>query len=380
MVNDDINNNIDDDKDDNYEKEIDYSKVSYYPTSLNIYLLTSGDSKITEKFKFEYNMLRKDSITSSSHFYLLKNNKFNNYAIENAGYDANDDEIFSKKYKFDNLVKYTNEKITDLDHKQIENNINENISFILNRFFQYKREIKIKNKEYYIVNYKVLHERGVVHINKFKFFDIHFENDKPKFEEKTMKELIRAKKVSEKTADLSRDNGELNSINITIDLKLLDKSKNPSRLDFITTNCVDKRRNMKNIYDKMIFSLFGVNLKRDEEEERLKRYSKDFYYNLKKKREREIEKKKKAKKEELKEKLYKKFFDDENDKDKEKEKEKNDDKDDDKDKDYVNIKGGKKSKNKTTRKYNIKSNRQSQSQSKIKRTSKKTRKNVKREE
>jgi hypothetical protein len=195
-----------------------------------------------------------------------------------------------------------------------------------------------------------------------------------------MKDLIRAKKVSEKTADLSRDNGELNSINITIDLKLLDKSKNPSRLDFITTNCVDKRRNMKNIYDKMIFSLFGVNLKRDEEEERLKRYSKDFYYNLKKKREREIEKKKKAKKEELKEKLYKKFFDDENDKDKEKEK--NDDKDDDKDKDYVNIKGGKKSKNKTTRKYNIKSNRQSQSQSqsKIKRTSKKTRKNVKREE
>jgi SAM-dependent methyltransferase len=82
-----------------------------------------------------------------------------------------------------------------------------------------------------------------------------------------------------------KKNNEMNSINITIDLKVLDKSKNPSSLDFINTSCLDKRRNMKDTYDKLLFSLFGVNLKKDEEEERRRRYYKLFYYNLKKKKE-----------------------------------------------------------------------------------------------
>ena len=309
-----------------YEKSgIDITKIEYFPTTLNIYLLTNGDSNISEKFVFQYNMLTKDMRLSSSHFYLLKNTRFNNYAIENAGYDANDEEIFSKDYKFESIMKYMNEKNIKPSEKEIEYNINENVAFILNRFFSYKREIKIKNKEYLIAKYKILHVRGLVHIKEDKFFDIRYQDEKTNFVLKTSRELIKEKKIHEKSIDLSKKNNEMNSINITIDLKVLDKSKNPSSLDFINTSCLDKRRNMKDTYDKLLFSLFGVNLKKDEEEERRRRYYKLFYYNLKKKKETQKEKEKIKKKNELKDKLYKKLIgdlDDENDKEKEKEKEK----------------------------------------------------------
>jgi len=161
---------------------LDKTKIEYFPTTLNIYFLINGDLNISEKIAFQYNMLTKDMRLSSKTFYLLKNTRFNNYAIENAGYNANDEEIFTKDYKFESIMKYMNEKNIKPSEKEIEYNINENVAFILNRFFSYKREIKIKNKEYLIAKYKILHVRGLVHIKEDKFFDIRYKDEKPTFD------------------------------------------------------------------------------------------------------------------------------------------------------------------------------------------------------
>ena len=290
-----------------YEKYVDITKIEYFPTTLNIYFLINGDLNISEKIAFQYNMLTKDMRLSSKTFYLLKNTRFNNYAIENAGYNANDEEIFTKDYKFESIMKYVNEKNKNIKRteKEIKDNINENVAFILNRFFSYKREIKIKNKEYLIAKYKILHVRGIVHIIADNFFDIRYKDDKPTFELKKISKLINEKKNYEKNI-LSKKNNEINSINITIDLTLLDKSKNPSSLDFINTSCLDKRMNIKDTYDKLLFSLFGVNLKKDDQE-RIRRYNKLFYYNLKKNKETQKEKEKIKKENERKDKLFKNF-------------------------------------------------------------------------
>jgi hypothetical protein len=311
-----------------YEKNgLDITKIEYFPTTLNIYFLINGDLNISEKIAFQYNMLTKDMRLSSKTFYLLKNTRFNNYAIENAGYNANDEEIFTKDYKFESIMKYVNEKNkninikpTEKEIKEIEDNINENVAFILNRFFSYKREIKIKNKEYLIAKYKILHVRGIVHIIGDKFFDIRYKDEKKTFDLKTSRDLLKEKNY-EKT-NLSKKNNEMNSINITIDLTVLDKSKNPSSLDFINTRCLDKRRNIKDTYDKLLFSLFGVNLKKDDEEERTKRNYKLFYYNLKKNKETQKKKEEMKKENERKDKFYKNFKNLIGDSDDEKKKEK----------------------------------------------------------
>lgn len=178
-----------------YEKYVDITKIEYYPTTLNIYLLINGDLNISEKIAFQYNMLTKDMRLSSKTFYLLKNTRFNNYAIENAGYKANDEEIFTKDYKFESIMKYVEEKNKNIKRteKEIEENINENVAFILNRFFSYKREIKIKNKEYLIAKYKILHVRGIVHIIDDNFFDIRYKDDKTTFNSKKFSVLSKEK-------------------------------------------------------------------------------------------------------------------------------------------------------------------------------------------
>jgi len=115
----------------------------------------------------------------------------------------------------------------------------------------------------------------------------------------------------------------MNSINITIDLTVLDKSKNPSSRDFINTRCLDKRKNIKDIYNKLFFSLFGVNLNKDDEEERIKRNYKLFYYNLKKNKETQKEKEEMKKINYIKDRFYNTFIgnlDYENYKEKEKKK------------------------------------------------------------
>jgi hypothetical protein len=301
------------------DKDAFISKVKYHPTSINIFLLTNGDLTINEKTKFQYNMIGKDLRFTKSHFYILKNNKYDNYAIENAGYDADDNEIFTKDFKFDGVANYVDEKNKKPSNEQVEEIIRYNISYMLDRFFPYKGEIRLKNKEYIITKYKILHERGLVHIKEGSFFDIEYQNNQVVFIPKQIKELLREKRISCNERDnLEKENNVLNSINITIDLTLVDKGKNPSRLDFLNSNCSDKRENLRDTYSKLIFSLFGINLKKIGEEERLKRFHERFHYNYEKKKDKKTEEEELKKK--IQERLYSKLFESDL-KDKEKEKE-----------------------------------------------------------
>jgi hypothetical protein len=225
-------------------------------------------------------------------------------------------------------MKYVDEQHIKPSKNEIENNINENISFILNRFFNYKSEIKLKSKEYIITKYKLLYEKGIVHLNEDNYIDIGFKDEKPVFHFKKIKELISEKKITIKD-DVGKENSPINSINITIDLTLLDKSKNPSKSDFIRLNCNDKRMQIRDTYDKLLFSLVGVNIKKNDEEERRRRYNTRFHYKYKKP-EKKTEKEKLN--EELKERLFKTLFNENKD-----DKNKDDKNKDDKNKDDVNV-------------------------------------------
>jgi len=63
-------------------------------TSLNIYFITDGDLITENKIKFQYKMIDNKSIKNPSHFFLLKQKKYDKFLIENAGFNTDDKEIF----------------------------------------------------------------------------------------------------------------------------------------------------------------------------------------------------------------------------------------------------------------------------------------------
>jgi len=280
-----------------------YSKslegVKYHNTTLNIFLLVNGDLNIYEKIKFDYNMIKKIR-ASPTYFFLLKNKIISNNIIENAGYDVNDYEIFSKIDKFENIKDYVDEQKSETPNEDIKDNINKNIDFMLKYFFPYKREITLRNKQYIITKYKMLDEKGFVHLNKDDFFDITYNKveNTPIFKETKLIDLLKSKinLIDAKKDRLTKDNENsyIDSINITIDLTVLDKSKNLSKYDFIKSNCTENTTNLRKAYGKVIFSLFGVKLKKDDKEEQRKRDQIRFHYKYDKKKvdtQSEIEKK-----------------------------------------------------------------------------------------
>ena len=273
------------------------SSNKYFNTTLKIYIVTHGDLILgqSERFKFEYNMLNKKSRSSPSYFYLLKNTTFeeNLTRIKNI---INDDtithEIFSKKDTFEKIAndEYIKEKnVTISNEKRIEN-IDKNINFILKTLFPYKTEITVRNKEYIIANNTLLYKDGTVHSKGDTFIQLNrYKDDKPTFKEKIMKV---------NTSELRTENNINNSINIVIDLNILSKSNNPTTYDFVNVSCQDKRDNMKDIYDKLLFSLVGVKLKMSKEDEKKRREDiVRFNLNTNTKERREKERKEKEKRE-----------------------------------------------------------------------------------
>ena len=276
----------------------------YFNTTLKIYIVTHGDLILgqSERFKFEYNMLNKKASSSPSYFYLLKNTTFeeNLTRIKNI---INDDtithEIFSKKDTFEKIAndEFIKEKnVTISNEKRIEN-IDKNINFILKTLFPYKTEITVRNKEYIIAKNTLLYKDGTVHSKGDTFIQLNrYKDDKPTFKEKIMKV---------NTSELRTENNINNSINIVIDLNLLNKSNNPTTYDFVNVSCQDKRDNMKDIYDKLLFSLVGVNLKMSKEDEKKRREDiVRFNLNVNTKERREKERKEKERKEKYDSYLY----------------------------------------------------------------------------
>jgi hypothetical protein len=289
--NDYIDDDYDDDDDDMKHKNKDYNK-----TLLNIYLITKGDLNNTNKQVFNMNMVdnKIKSYTRSSLF-LLKNTKMDKYAIGNAGYDMNDNSIFSNQDKFENLMEYMNEEHISITPEKMQENIKENINFYLKLFFPYKGEIKIGGKTYIIAKQELLYEKGIVHIGDENYYDIGFKNSNTTFEKTTLDKLKKEgrygyKKYDTKNKSKEKKDIDLNSINITVDLTLLDKSKNPSFYNFAQLTCDKKRGDMRRTYDNLIFNLFGVRLKKSDGDDlvnKRKREIRRFHYKYTKNKEEE---------------------------------------------------------------------------------------------
>ena len=68
----------------------------------------------------------------------------------------------------------------------------------------------------------------------------------------------------------------MNTINIVIELSVLDKSKNPSRYDFVKLDCYDKRKELDKNLNLLSLNLFGIDLhKKKDEDYKHKR----FFFN-----------------------------------------------------------------------------------------------------
>ena len=287
--------NIYEDDEDMKHKNLDYNK-----TLLNIYFITKGDLNNTNKQQFNMNMVdNKIKTYSRSSLFLLKNTKMDKYAISNAGYDMNDNTIFSNEDKFEDLMEYMNEEHISVTPEKMKENIIQNIDFYMKLFFPYKGEIKIGSKTYIIAKNEFLYEKGVVHIGEDNYYDIGFKNSSATFEKTTLDKLkkegryVYKKYENDKTKNKKlreRKDPDLNTINITIDLTLLDKSNNPSFYNFAQLTCDKKRGDMRRTYDNLIFNLFGVRLKKMDGDEKLKQRKREiqrFHYKYTKNKEEE---------------------------------------------------------------------------------------------
>ena len=179
-----------------------------------------------------------------------------------------------------------------------------NINFILNYFFSKNRTIEIKGKEYIISKYKILYEKGYMHKKKNQFIKISYDEKKnePKYTPKLINESDIIKENTEQKINDDEYNqygynqygynkygynqygqkqqkkkhikNEFNTINIVIELTILDKSKNPSYYDFAKMDCNDKKKNLENDFNLLAFSLFGVDLQKKQKD-----IYKRFFFN-----------------------------------------------------------------------------------------------------
>jgi hypothetical protein len=181
------------------------------------------------------------------------------------------------------------------------NTIPYNIQFILDFYFSNKRTIEIKGKEYIISKYKLLYEKGFLHKKKNRFIQISYDerNQKPVYKpilyhsinpsdipaEKpdllTLNKMdpysFYFKKEDEKDDKIKKEtkkNG-LNTINIVIELSVLDKSKNPSRYDFLKLDCYDKRKKLEDNFNLLSLNLFGIDLHKNKKKDEHTR----FFFN-----------------------------------------------------------------------------------------------------
>jgi hypothetical protein len=276
-------NDDDDDDDEHDEDMMKHKNLDYNKTVLNIYFITKGELNNTNKQLFNMNMVDDKIKTSSkSSLFLLKNTKMDKYAISNAGYDMNDNTIFSNEYQFEDLMEYMNEENLSITPEKMQENIRQNIDFYLKMFFPYKGEIKIGGKTYIIAKSELLYEKGVVHIGEDNYYDIGFKNSNITFEKTTLDKLKKEGRYGHKKYDTKnnkrkeRKDPDLNSINVTVDLTLLDKSKNPSFYNFAQLTCDKKRGDMRRTYDSLIFNLFGVRLKKADGDDILKQRKRDI--------------------------------------------------------------------------------------------------------
>jgi hypothetical protein len=183
----------------------------------------------------------------------------------------------------------------------IFNTIPYNITYMLDFYFSDKRTIEIKGKEYIISKYKVLYEKGFLHKKKDKFIQISYDerNHKPVYRpvlytninpsdvpaEKpdllTSKKLdpygFYFKKEDEKEDKIKKETKRnvLNTINIVIELTVLDKSKNPSRYDFIKLDCSEKRKKLEDNFNLLSLNLFGIDLQQNKKKDEHTR----FFFN-----------------------------------------------------------------------------------------------------
>jgi hypothetical protein len=198
-----------------------------------------------------------------------------------------------------NKLKPINIENTEYD---ILNTIPYNINFIIDYYFSKKRTIEIKGKEYIISKYKILYEKGFLHKRKNKFIKVSYDerNHKPVYtpviyenikqsdippevKETTKSYELYAPpygpyghpyyKPEEEKKKIEIRKNPLNTINIVVELTILDKSKNPSYFDFVKLNCVDKKKNMENDFNLLAFSLFGIDLQKKHKDD----YSRFFF-------------------------------------------------------------------------------------------------------
>ena len=183
----------------------------------------------------------------------------------------------------------------------IFNTIPYNIKFILDFYFSDKRTIEIRGKEYIISKYKVLYEKGFLHKKKNKFIQISYDerNNKPVYrpvfysninpsdvpaekpDSSTTKKVdpygFYFKKEDEKEDKNKKETKKnvLNTINIVIELSVLDKSKNPSRYDFVKLDCYDKRKELYKNLNLLSLNLFGIDLQQNKKKDEHTR----FFFN-----------------------------------------------------------------------------------------------------
>ena len=251
---DDKDNDKDNDKDDDYIKKIKEEKDD---------LLTNSNKKKGEikhlKDEFVKIKEKNDQMSELEKKIILKKIE----TIENVMDEINKKIDLNTEIQEDN-TKYKQAKTeyikakekykTISKFKNIKDNMKNNINYMLDLFFKTGKIITIDNKRYKIFAYKLIHKEAFVYTDVDEYLHIkHIEGEGSNKEIDILnKEELKVKHsfIDEDFVNKESDNKDVNSYNITIELEIV--NENETSHYFQKNNCINKKVELKNAFEKFI--------------------------------------------------------------------------------------------------------------------------------